>query len=87
MAPLRGALVIALAAGLTSAVCDGLSLGSEAIAYGTVIAAVVVRPDFSRWPLAIYPVLLVVLEECLQIEAPLGDDGAAERQGCVLDDR
>jgi uncharacterized membrane protein YgaE (UPF0421/DUF939 family) len=72
MAPLRGALVIALAAGLTSAVCDGLSLGSEAIAYGAVIAAVVVRPDFSRWPLAIYPVLLVVLGFCMAIGVALG---------------
>ena len=56
MVQLRGALVIALAAGLTSALCDGIGLSSGAIAYGGVIAAVVVRPDFSRWPLAIYQV-------------------------------
>lgn len=72
MVQLRGALVIALAAGLTSAVCDGLNLSSEAIAYGTVIAAVVVKPDFSRWPLAIYPVLLVVFGFCMAIGVVLG---------------
>jgi uncharacterized membrane protein YgaE (UPF0421/DUF939 family) len=72
MVLLRGALVIALAAGLTSAVCDGLTLSSEAIAYGAVIAALVVRPDFSRWPLAIYPVLLVVVGLCMAIGVALG---------------
>lgn len=72
MAQLRGALVIALAAGLTSAVCNGFNLSSEAIAYGTVIAAVVVRPDFSRWPLAIYPVLLAVIGFCMAIGVVLG---------------
>ena len=72
MVQLRGALVIALAVGLTSAVCDGLNLSGEAIAYGAVIAAVIVRPDFSRWPLAIYPVLLVVLGFCMAIGVVLG---------------
>ncbi len=72
MVLLRGALVIALAAGLTSAVCDGLTLSSEAIAYGAVIAALVVRPDFSRWPLAIYPVLLVVVGLCMAMGVALG---------------
>jgi uncharacterized membrane protein YgaE (UPF0421/DUF939 family) len=57
---LRAALVIALAAGLTSALVDGLGLSGEPVAYGAVIAALVVRPDFSRWPLAIYPVLLLI---------------------------
>lgn len=72
MVLLRGALVIALATGLTSAVCDGLTLSSEAIAYGAVIAALIVRPDFSRWPLAIYPVLLVVVGLCMAIGVALG---------------
>ena len=72
MGQLRGALVIALAVGLTSAVCDGLTLSGEAIAYGAVIAAVIVRPDFSRWPLAIYPVLLVVLGFCMAVGVVLG---------------
>lgn len=67
MVQLRGALVIALAVGLTSAVCDGIGLSGEAIAYGAVIAALIVRPDFSRWPLAIYPVLLVVLGFCMAV--------------------
>jgi hypothetical protein len=57
---LRAALVIALAAGLTSALVGGLGLSGEPVAYGAVIAALVVRPDFSRWPLAIYPVLLLI---------------------------
>ena len=72
MVQLRGALVIALAVGLTSAVCDGLNLSGEAIAYGAVIAAVIVRSDFSRWPLAIYPVLLVVVGFCMAIGVVLG---------------
>jgi len=67
MVQLRGALVIALAVGLTSAVCDGIGLSGEAIAYGAVIAALIVRPDFSRWPLAIYPVLLVVVGVCMAV--------------------
>jgi uncharacterized membrane protein YgaE (UPF0421/DUF939 family) len=57
---LRAALVIALATGFTSALVGGIGLSGEPVAYGAVIAALVVRPDFSRWPLAIYPVLLVV---------------------------
>ena len=72
MVPLRGVLVIGLAAGLTSALCDGIGLSSGAIAYGAVIAAVVVRPDFSRWPLAIYPVLLLVVGFCMAIGVALG---------------
>ncbi|MCP9914101.1 FUSC family protein [Cyanobium sp. BA20m-14] len=67
MVQLRGALVIALAVGLTSAVGDGLNLSGEAIAYGAVIAALIVRPDFSRWPLAIYPVLLFVVGVCMAV--------------------
>jgi hypothetical protein len=38
----------------------GIGLSGEPVAYGAVIAALVVRPDFSRWPLAIYPVLLLI---------------------------
>ena len=72
MVQLRGVLVIGLAAGLTSALCDGIGLSSGAIAYGAVIAAVVVRPDFSRWPLAIYPVLLLVVGFCMAIGVALG---------------
>jgi len=57
---LRAALVIALATGFTSALVGGIGLSGEPVAYGAVIAALVVRPDFSRWPLAIYPVLLLI---------------------------
>ena len=72
MVQLRAALVIALAASLAGAVCDGIGLSSGAVAYGAVIAALVVRPDFSRWPLAIYPVLLVVVGLCMAIGVALG---------------
>ena len=72
MVQLRAALVIGLAAGLAGAVCDGIGLSSGAVAYSAVIAALVVRPDFSRWPLAIYPVLLVVVGFCMAIGVALG---------------
>ena len=55
---LRAALVIGLAAAFTSAAALGLGLSGSAVAFGAVIAALVVRPDFSRWPPAIYVVLL-----------------------------
>ncbi len=58
---LRAALVIGLAAALTSAAALGLGLSGSAVAFGAVIAALVVRPDFSRWPAAIYPVLLGIV--------------------------
>ena len=64
---LRAALVIALAAGLTQAVVTGLELGSGPAAYGVVIASVVVRPDFGRWPLPFFVVLLVVAAFCLAL--------------------
>ncbi len=58
---LRAALVIGLAAAFTSAAALGLGLSGSAVAFGAVIAALVVRPDFSRWPAAIYPVLLGIV--------------------------
>jgi uncharacterized membrane protein YgaE (UPF0421/DUF939 family) len=42
------------------------------LAYGSLIAALVVRPDFSRWPLLIYPVLLVLVGLCMAIGVSLG---------------
>ena len=68
---LRAALVIGLAAAFGSAACRGVGLSGDAVAYGAVIAALVVRPDFSRWPLAIYPVLLVVVGLCMAIGVSL----------------
>jgi uncharacterized membrane protein YgaE (UPF0421/DUF939 family) len=68
----RVAWVIGLAAALASAVCGGIGLSGEAIAYGTVIAVLVVRPDFSRWPPAIYPVLVVLVGFCMAIGVSLG---------------
>ena len=58
---LRGAMVIGLAAAFTSAAALGLGLSGSAVAFGAVIAALVVRPDFSRWPAAIYPVLVGIV--------------------------
>ncbi|MEN9540228.1 MAG: hypothetical protein RLZZ459_319, partial [Cyanobacteriota bacterium] len=69
---LRAALVIGLAAALTYAACEGMGLSGGSLAYGSLIAALVVRPDFSRWPLAIYPVLLVLVGLCLAIGVSLG---------------
>jgi hypothetical protein len=72
MASVRVAWVIGLAVALTAAVCGGIGLSGDAIAYGAVIAAVVVRPDFSRWPLAIYPVLVVLVGFCMAIGVCFG---------------
>ncbi len=69
---LRAALVIGLAAALTYSACEGVGLSGGSLAYGSLIAALVVRPDFSRWPLAIYPVLLVLVGLCLAIGVSLG---------------
>ena len=69
---LRAALVIGLAAALSDAACQGIGLSGESIAYGALIAALVVRPDFSRWPLLIYPVLIVLVGICLAIGVSLG---------------
>ncbi|MFM8525641.1 MAG: FUSC family protein [Cyanobacteriota bacterium] len=69
---LRAALVIGLATALTSAFCEGLGISGSAIAYGAVIAALIVRPDFSSWPLLIYPVLLVVVGVCMGIGVFVG---------------
>jgi uncharacterized membrane protein YgaE (UPF0421/DUF939 family) len=69
---LRAALVIGLAAALAYAACGGLGLSSEALAYGALIAVLVVRPDFSRWPPAIYPALLILMGVCLAIGVSVG---------------
>ena len=69
---MRVAWVIGLAAALAAAVCGGFGLNGEPIAYGAVIAAVVVRPDFSRWPLEFYPVLVVLVGLCMAIGVSLG---------------
>jgi len=69
---LRAALVIGLAAALTHATCEGVGLSGSSLAYGSLIAALVVRPDFSRWPLLIYPVLLVLVGLCMAIGVSLG---------------
>ena len=69
---LRAALVIGLAAAFTHAACQGVGLSGGSLAYGSLIAALVVRPDFSRWPLAIYPVLLVLVGVCMAIGVSIG---------------
>lgn len=69
---LRAALVIGLAAALSNAICKGVGLTGESLAYGPLIGALVVRPDFSRWPALIYPVLVVLVGVCLAIGVSLG---------------
>lgn len=81
---LRAALVIGLAAAFTSAAALGLGLSGSAMAYGAVIAALVVRPDFSRWPAAIYPVLLVIAAIGLGIGTCLGQALASVPQVFVF---
>jgi len=69
---LRAALVIALAAAMSDAACQGVGISGGSVAYGAVISALVVRPDFSRWPLKIYPVLLLLVGLCLATGVSLG---------------
>ena len=64
---LRLILVVSLACGLTWAVCHTLGLGGGG-AYGVVLAAVIVRPDFGRWP----PALLVLLPLVVALGLGLG---------------
>ena len=72
MLGLRAAWVIGLASGFTAAVCTGIGLSGSAIAYGGLIAALIVRPDFSRWPTLIYPVLLVIAGVCMALGVAIG---------------
>lgn len=57
---LRLVLVVALATSLTWATCHTLGLGSGA-AYGVVLAAVIIRPDFGRWPPAVFVLVPLVV--------------------------
>ncbi len=59
-AALRYPLVVALAAALVWSMAHALGFGSGA-AYGVVIAALVVRPDFGRWPAPLFVVLPVLV--------------------------
>ena len=60
MRALRLMLVIALASALTWAICRSLGLGG-ATAYGVVVAALIVRPRFDRWPPAVFVLLPLVV--------------------------
>lgn len=75
---LRLGLVIGLAAALTKALASGIGLSSEAVAYGVVIATLVIRPDFNRWPGALYPVLVVLtgLAMGIGLAVDMGFEGA-----------
>jgi hypothetical protein len=53
-------LAVAVATSLTWATCHTLGLGSGA-AYGVVLAAVIIRPDFSRWPPAVFVLVPLVV--------------------------
>ena len=77
---LRAALAIGLAASLTRQVCLTLGLGDIPAAYGVVVGVLVVRPDFCRWPLLIYPVFMViaglstVIGLCVRLMFPAGPE-------------
>lgn len=51
---------VGLACGITWAICHALGLGG-ATAYGVVIAAVMVRPRFDRWPAPVFVLLPLVV--------------------------
>jgi len=57
---LRLVASVGLACGITWAICHGLGLG-EATPYGVVIAAVMVRPRFDRWPRPVFVLLPLVV--------------------------
>jgi len=57
---LRLVLTVALASALTWAICRSFGLGG-ATAYGVVIAALIVRPRFDRWPPAVFVLLPLVV--------------------------
>ena len=69
---LRSVLVIGLASALSYAICGGLSLDGEPAAFAAVIAALVVRPDFSRWPVAFYGALPLVIAVTMAIGVSFG---------------
>jgi predicted nucleic acid-binding Zn ribbon protein len=81
---LRAAVVIGLAAGLTTSVCEGLAISGSAVAYGAVIAALIVRPDFTLWPTLIYPVLLLLVGLCMGIGVAIGQATAGMPQVLVF---
>lgn len=58
---LRAALVIGLAAALTKAIAGTLGLDSAPVAYAVIMSVLVVKPDFGRLPLLLYPVLVVLV--------------------------
>jgi uncharacterized membrane protein YgaE (UPF0421/DUF939 family) len=57
---LRLVLAVALASGLTWAICHSVGLGS-ATPYGVVVAALFIRPGFDRWPPPVFVLLPVVV--------------------------
>ncbi len=57
---LRLVLVVGLAGALTWAICRSFGLGG-ATAYGVVVAALIVRPRFDRWPAAVFVLLPLVV--------------------------
>ena len=57
---LRLVATVGLTCGITWAICHGLGLG-EATPYGVVIAAVMVRPRFDRWPRPVFVLLPLVV--------------------------
>ena len=69
---LRAVLVIGLASALSYAICGGLTLDGQPAAFAAVIAALVVRPDFSRWPLSFYGILPLLIAVTMAIGVSVG---------------
>jgi len=57
---LRLVIVVGLASALTWVICESFGLGG-ASPYGVVVAALIVRPRFDRWPPAVFVLLPVVV--------------------------
>ena len=58
---LRLAFTVAVAVGLTHAICSGLSMAAAPAAYAALVSAIVIRPDFHLWPLRLYPALMLII--------------------------
>ena len=74
---LRLVATVGLACGITWTICHALGLG-EATPYGVVIAAVMVRPRFDRWPRPVFVLLPLVVMFCMDIDRTMIFIGTTE---------
>ena len=64
---LRLAFTVAVAVGLTHAICSGLSMADAPAAYAALVSVIVIRPDFHLWPLRLYPALMLIIAVALAL--------------------